>query len=259
MGRLGAVLRPLATGWEVTGAGGTLRDPDGVLDLGNSGTGIRLLAGVIAGSGRYAVLTGDASLRRRPMRRIAEPLSRMGAAVLLRDGEYPPIAVKGGRILPGEHRLAVASAQVKSCILLAGLGLDEGEIVVEEPSASRDHTERLLAWLGLPLSREGNRTTLRAPIPALPAFQLSVPSDFSAAAFFAVAALLVPGSEIRLEGVLMNPTRTGALEVLQAMGADLAVEDLDEEGPEPVATLRARSCCASCHDDRGGVAPAIDR
>lgn len=241
MGKLGATVRPMATGWEVTGAGGRLQDPEGVLDLGNSGTGIRLLAGVIAGSGRFAVLTGDASLRRRPMRRIADPLTRMGATVLLRDGEYPPIAIKGGRVLPGEHSLAVASAQVKSSILLAGLGLEDGEIIVEEPSMSRDHTERLLEWLGIPLSRAGNRVTMRAPVAELPAFQFSVPADISAAAFYAVAALIAPGSDIRLEGVLMNRTRTGAIDVLMEMGADLQIMDMIEEGPEPVATLRARS------------------
>jgi chorismate mutase len=181
--RVGAGLRPLPTGWEITGAGGRLRDPESVLDLGNSGTGIRLLAGVIAGGGIFGVLTGDASLRRRPMRRIADPLAAMGASVLLRAGEYPPDAVKGGDLRPGHHRLAVASAQVKSCLLLAGLGLRDGELTVEEPSTSRDHTERLMAWLGLPVVRAQNRVTLRAPVPAIRAFQLAIPADISAAAF----------------------------------------------------------------------------
>jgi 3-phosphoshikimate 1-carboxyvinyltransferase len=242
MGRLGASLHPVPTGWEVTGAAKRLRDPESVLDLGNSGTGIRLIAGVIAGHGLFAVLTGDASLRRRPMRRIAAPLAAMGATVLLRDGEFPPVAVKGGFVRRGEHRLEVASAQVKSCILLAGLGLQEGEITVEEPSASRDHTERLMEWLGLPVSREQNRVTMRAPIPPLPAFRFSVPADFSAASFYIVAALLSEGSDVRLEGVLMNRTRTGALDVLRAMGAKLEIEETNEEGPEPIATIRVRGC-----------------
>ena len=176
------------------------------------------------------------------MRRIADPLTAMGATVLLRGGEFPPVAVRGGAIRPGKHRLAVASAQVKSCILLAALGLEDGEVAVEEPSASRDHTERLMQWLGMPISREAGRVTLRAPIPAVPAFRFSVPADFSAASFFAVAALIAPGSDVRLEGVLMNPTRTGALDALRAMGARLEIEDIDEEGPEPVATIRARGC-----------------
>jgi 3-phosphoshikimate 1-carboxyvinyltransferase len=242
LSRIGAALRPSPTGWEVTGGGRNLRDPDGILDLGNSGTGIRLLAGVIAGRSLFAVLTGDASLRRRPMRRIAEPLVAMGATVLLRDGEFPPLALKGGAVRPAQHRLAVASAQVKSCLLLAGLGLQEGEVVVEEPSASRDHTERLMGWLGLPITRERNRVTLRTPIPAIEAFRLSVPADFSAATFYAVAALLVPGSDVRIEGVLINPTRSGALDVLRAMGANLEVGEVEEEGPEATGTIRARGC-----------------
>jgi 3-phosphoshikimate 1-carboxyvinyltransferase len=240
LSRLGATLSPLPTGWEITGAAGRLHDPEGVLDLGNSGTGIRLLAGVIAGQSLCAVLTGDASLRRRPMRRIAEPLEAIGATVLLRGGEYPPLAVRGGTIHPVHHRLSVASAQVKSCILLASMGLKGGDAVVEEPSMSRDHTERLMEWLGLPISRDGYRVTLRGPVPPIEGFRFSVPADFSAAAFYIVAATLVAGSDVTLEGVLLNPTRTGAIEVLKAMGADLEIEETGDGRPEPVGSIRVR-------------------
>jgi 3-phosphoshikimate 1-carboxyvinyltransferase len=239
--QLGAEVRRTEAGWEVMGTGRSLRDPDDLLDLGNAGTGIRLLTGLIAGQPVYAVLTGDASLRKRPMRRIAEPLRSMGATVLLRDGEYPPIAVRGGRLRATSHRLPIASAQVKSCLLLAGLGLAEGELVVEEPGPSRDHTERLFAWLGMPITRDGPTVKLRAPVPVHEGFQFTVPSDPSAAAFFLVAAAITPGSDLLLAGVSLNPTRTGVLDALKAMGVELTITEEKTDQPEPVGSIRVRA------------------
>jgi 3-phosphoshikimate 1-carboxyvinyltransferase len=242
---LGATLRPAEGGWEIEGGWERLHDPEEILDLGNSGTGIRLLAGLVAGRSLYAVLTGDASLRRRPMRRIAEPLEKIGAQLFLRRGEFPPIAVRGGNVRAISYRLPFASAQVKSCCLLASLGLRDGEILLQEPGPSRDHTERLLRWLGVDLDWDGRNVRLRAPIPKLEGFAWKVPADISAAAFYIVAATIVPGSEVHLAGVLLNPTRTGCLDVLRRMGADIEIEEDDPSGPEPVGTIHVRS--ASLH------------
>ena len=239
--QIGARLRPTATGWEITGAAGGLHDPDEILHMGNSGTGLRLMAGVIAGQSLYGVLTGDASLRERPMRRIAEPLERMGATVLLRRGEFPPIAVRGGGMRPIEYGLPVASAQVKGCILIAALGLKEGRVILKEPGPSRDHTERMLAWLGVPISRGEDTVALSAPLQPHHGFSWIIPADLSAACFYIVAATLVPGSDIRLDGVLLNPTRSGCLDILREMGADLTIDETGSEGPEPVGSIRARS------------------
>ncbi len=241
LGCLGAVLRPSEGGWEIEGRSEGLRDPEEILDLGNSGTGIRLLSGLVAGKSLFAVLTGDSSLRRRPMSRIAEPLERIGARVLLRDGEFPPIAVRGGEVRAISYRLPFASAQVKSCCLLAALGLRDGEILLEEPGSSRDHTERLLRWLGIDLEWNAGRIRLRAPVPELEGFTWRVPADISAAAFYIVAATIVPGSDVRLGGVLLNPTRTGCIDVLKRMGADIEIEEEVASGPEPVGLIRVRS------------------
>lgn len=241
LSNLGAILRPSEAGWEIEGGWDSLHDPEDILDLGNSGTGIRLLAGLAVGRSLYAVLTGDASLRRRPMRRIAEPLVKMGAQVLLRHGEFPPVAVQGRGVRAIRYRLPVASAQVKSCCLLASLGLREGETVLTEPGSSRDHTERFLRWLGVDLVSDGTTVTLRAPVPRLSSFSWRVPGDISAAAFYVVAATMVPASQVRLKGVLLNPTRTGCLEILRRMGADIVIEEEDVSGPEPVGTIHVRS------------------
>lgn len=241
LSHLGATIRSSETGWDIDGGRERLHDPEEVLDLGNSGTGIRLLAGLIAGRSLYAVLTGDASLRKRPMRRIAEPLERMGAQIILRRGGYPPIAVRGEDPRPIRYALPMASAQVKSCCLLAALGLREGEILLEEPGPSRDHTERLLKWLGVDVETDGRTVTLRAPVPILAGFTWRVPADISAAAFYMVAATLVPGSEIRIEDVLLNPTRTGCIEILRRMGADIDIEEEETSSPEPFGTIRVRS------------------
>jgi 3-phosphoshikimate 1-carboxyvinyltransferase len=240
LARLGVEVREADGGWDIEGAP-RFRDADDVIDCGNSGTGIRLLTGLIAGRSVYAVLTGDPSLRGRPMKRIAEPLRQMGADVWLRDDSFPPIAVRGGALRPISYRMPVASAQIKSAILLAGLGLREGTLVVEEPGPSRDHTERLLDWMGYPVRVASSRVTLEGSTRVPAAFSFDVPADISAAMFFLVAALITPGSEVVLDDVLVNPTRTGGLDVLRAMGARIEVEPAADLGPEPVARLTARA------------------
>ena len=211
--------------------------PTRPLDCGNSGTTMRLLAGVLAGRPFESVLVGDESLSRRPMRRVVEPLSLMGAEIHAREGNFPPLRVRGGHLRGIYYRLPVASAQVKSAILLAGLQA-EGETVVEEPLPSRDHTERMLLFFGAELEKDGARIRL---VPGgLRARPVAVPGDFSSAAFFLAAAAPRPGAEVLVHGVGMNPTRIGFLEVLREMGADVAVLGRDEVGGEPVADIRVR-------------------
>src|SRR5437879_5210174 len=209
------------------------------LDAGNSGTTMRLLTGALAGRPGHFVLSGDASLSTRPMERVASPLRRMGASVSLAGAGRPPIHVEGRPLRGIAYDMPIASAQVKGAVLLAGLQA-EGPTRVAEPGASRDHTERLLAWLGLPVSIAPGAVTLAAGehLP-LPAFELDVPGDFSSAAFWVVAATLVPGSEICIEGVGVNPSRTGLLEILASMGAEVEVVPQAAE-PELIGSLRAR-------------------
>ena len=214
-----------------------LRVPEAPLDCGNSGTTMRLLAGILAGQPFGSVLTGDASLSARPMARIAAPLRQMGAALTLTDG-HAPLRITGGQRLHGiEYRLPVASAQVKSCVLLAGL-FAEGETTVVEPIPSRDHTERML---GLSVfETDGARyLTVEGGRP-IPARTWTVPRDFSAAAFFLVAGSIVPEGEVFLPGVGLNPSRSALLDVLRAMGADVEVAFEREEGGEPLADLTVR-------------------
>ncbi|PSQ83228.1 MAG: 3-phosphoshikimate 1-carboxyvinyltransferase [Bacteroidetes bacterium QS_7_67_15] len=221
---------------EGRGLGG-LRAPEAPLDCGNSGTTMRLLAGILAGQPFESVLTGDTSLRARPMERIAAPLRRMGAEVELTDGGAP-IHISGGAALEGmEYELPVASAQVKSCVLLAGL-FAEGETTVIEPVPSRDHTERML---GLDVVEIGGarHLTVRQGHP-VDARTWSVPKDFSAAAFFLVAASVVPDGELRLPGAGMNPSRNAFLDVLRAMGADVTAANERTKGGEPRADLTVR-------------------
>lgn len=220
--------------------GGAWRSPDEALDCGNSGTTMRLLLGALAGRPVTATLTGSQRLRQRPMARVVEPLRRMGADIRANGpGEAPPFTVHGRRLRGAEHHLPVASAQVKSALLLAGLHA-EGPTTVVEPGPSRDHTERLLAHLGLALTVEGNRVRLVPDERPLPAFDLRVPGDFSSAAFLLVAGALVPGSEVRLEGVGLNPRRLGLLEALREMGAQVESEVLRLEAGEPVGCVTVR-------------------
>lgn len=216
-----------------------LRASGGKLDCGNAGTGMRLLAGVLAGQRFDSVLVGDASLSQRPMRRVIEPLLAMGAHIDADPGGLPPLRIHGGRRLQGiDYAPPVASAQVKSALLLAGLSA-QGETIVREPHPTRDYTERMLAAFGWPVVFAPGEARLRGGH-ALCATDVDVPADFSSAAFFVVAATLVPGSDLRLEAVGMNPRRTGLLRVLRAMGADIEATASREQGGEPVADLRVR-------------------
>jgi 3-phosphoshikimate 1-carboxyvinyltransferase len=224
----------------VHGAGGAgLRTPDGVLDLGNSGTSIRLLTGILAGAGIPATLTGDDSLRRRPMRRVTEPLTRMGARIATTGNGTPPLTIAAGAPLSGiEFTMQVASAQVKSAVLLAGL-FAAGRTCVEEPAPTRDHTERMLRGFGVTVDVAGRRVCIEGG-QRLRATAITVPADLSSAAFFIVGASIAPGSDVLLENVGVNPTRTGVLEILERMGADIERLDERDVGGEPVADLRVR-------------------
>jgi len=208
------------------------------LDCGNAGTGMRLLAGLLAGQAFDSTLVGDASLSKRPMRRITDPLAQMGAHIDTRDG-LPPLQVHGGQPLHGiRYALPVASAQVKSAVLLAGL-YAQGSTEVIEPHPTRDYTERMLAAFGWPIAFEPGRAKLEGGH-ALRATDVDVPADFSSAAFFLVAASIVPGAELLLPAVGLNPRRTGLLQALRLMGADITIENPRESGGEPVGDLRVR-------------------
>ena len=231
--------------WRVRGFGvGGGREPADVLELGNSGTSARLLAGILASHPFTSVMTGDASLRRRPMQRVIEPLKRMGARFEGRDGGRLPLAIVGtDEMVPIEYRLPVASAQVKSAILLAGLNT-AGETTVIEPEATRDHTERMLRHFGAelrvaPADGGGKRITVIG-WPELLGRDIVVPGDPSSAAFAVVAAAIRPGSDITVETVGINPLRAGLYQTLRDMGADIAFENERELGGEPVADLRVK-------------------
>lgn len=208
------------------------------LDMGNAGTAMRLFMGLLAGQDFDSTLVGDQSLMRRPMERAAAPLRLMGAKIDTREGR-PPVTVRGGQALQGiDFVMPVPSAQVKSAVLLAGL-YAAGETCVTEPAPTRDHTERMLAAFGIELQREGARIRLQGG-QALQATHIEVPTDFSSAAFFLVAGSIAHEGELLIENVGMNPTRTGLLDILRLMGADITVESLATRGAEPVANLRVR-------------------
>jgi len=233
-----------------------LQEPREVLDAGNSGTTLRLLAGVLAGQPFFSVLTGDRYLCQRPMARVAAPLRSMGATILGRDGgNLPPLAVKGARLKGIDYVSPIASAQVKSAILLAGL-FAEGETRVTEPSLSRDHTERMCEGIGLPIRRDGLSARIERPT-MIPSLDLTVPGDFSAAAFFVVAALIIPGSELAIRGVGVNPTRTGLLDALAAMGATIEVSRPRIISGEPVADLFIRSQALHGTEVGGALIPRM--
>jgi len=211
-------------------------EPRDVVDCGNSGTSIRLLTGLLSGRPFLTVLTGDESLVTRPMRRVVAPLRAMGARIDGRaDGALAPLAVRGGGLTGAAHSLEVASAQVKTAIVLAGLQAD-GITTVSEPEPSRDHTERMLAALGAPVTRLDERA-VRVERGAPRPLELHVPGDPSSAAFWAVAAAITPGSELTIEGVNLNPTRIAFVEVLSRMGASVGIEHTGEELGEPVGAL----------------------
>ncbi len=217
-----------------------LKAPQEPLYLGNSGTSMRLLAGLLAGQSFDTVLTGDSSLSRRPMKRVTEPLRAMGAVIATTEAGTAPLRIKGGARLKGIHYdMPVASAQVKSCLLLAGL-YAEGETSVREPAPTRDHTERMLAGFSYPLRRDGDLVALRSG-DKLVAHDIDVPSDISSAAFFLVGASIAESANVTLQHVGINPTRTGVIDILRLMGADIELVNPREAGGEPVADIRVRS------------------
>ncbi len=253
--RLGATVRQEAGEVVVTPAE-TLREPDDVIDCGNSGTSLRLLAGVLAGLPGLSVLTGDASLRRRPVRRVIEPLRRMGGDLTARDGDrVPPLVIRGRQLSAARHELLVASAQVKSAILLAGLRAD-GETSVSEPERSRDHTERMLRGMGVPVRVDGLTVSIT---PSRPRGTLvDVPGDISSAAFFFCAAAALPGSEVTVRNLGVNETRTGLLDVLRAMGAEVTFANAREEGGEPRADVTVRAAeLTGTEVIRGAIIPRL--
>ena len=212
--------------------------PAEVLDLGNSGTSARLLLGVLAGQRFSCEITGDESLRRRPMRRVAEPLNAMNAAVRLSAGGALPAQITGNRRLRAiAYELPVASAQLKSALLLAGL-YAQGEMTLTEPALTRDHTERMLGHFGCPVTRSGRRITMQGA--SLRASRLDIPGDISSAAFFLVAGSIVPGSDLVINGVGINPARRAVIDILNMMGGDISVSNALADASEPVADLRVK-------------------
>lgn len=217
-----------------------LTAPENTLDLGNSGTSMRLLAGLLAGQKFDVELSGDASLSKRPMKRVTEPLAEMGARVDTVDGGKPPLKINGNQSLHGfEYRMPMASAQVKSCCLLAGL-YAEGKTCVTEPAVTRDHTERMLKAFSCDVEVSGSTACVTGPAKLIAA-DIDVPADISSAAFFMVGASIAENSDLTLEHVGINPTRTGVIEILKLMGADITLSNQQEIGGEPVADIRIKS------------------
>jgi len=212
-----------------------LKRPEGIIDCGNSGTTMRLLSGVLAGQPFDSTLTGDEFLLKRPMQRVMGPLRQMGAEINSEQGGLPPLRIKGGRLRPIKYDSPIASAQVKSAVLLAGLYCD-GTTTVTEPGRSRDHTERMLRALGADIMIDGLQVSITGGA-ALGPMDITVPGDLSSAAFFIVAGLIVPGSGLVVKNVGINPTRTGIIDVLKAMGADIRIDNERDVSGEPVADI----------------------
>jgi len=242
-----------ATRLSIQGVGSAgLRQPKGPLDLKNSGTAMRLMAGVMAGQGFDSVLTGDESLTRRPMQRVIAPLTEMGAAIESDCDGTPPLQISGGLRLHGiDYELPIASAQVKSCVLLAAL-FANGQTTVLEPAVTRDHTERMLKAFGADIKVDGRTITLQGR-QQLQGCPIDVPADLSSAAFVILAVLLSKDASVLIRNVGMNPTRTGVIDILQAMGGDISLENPRSLGEEPVADLRVRSSALT----GGAVDPAL--
>lgn len=217
-----------------------LQAPSGILDAGNSGTTIRLLSGILAGQPFTSVITGDESIQRRPMKRVIEPLTLMGARIEARDGNFAPLTINGGGLKSIEYKPPVASAQVKSCVMLAGLFTD-GVTTVIESTPTRDHTEVMLRQIGAQIEQTGERISVTGRQPLRPLGDYTVAGDLSSAAFFIVAALLCPGSRVRLRHIGVNPSRTALLDVLRQIGGRIEVESPRLAHGEPVADLVAES------------------
>ncbi|MCZ8119375.1 MAG: 3-phosphoshikimate 1-carboxyvinyltransferase [Microcystis sp. LE18-22.4A] len=238
---------------------GNLEEPLEILDAGNSGTTIRLMLGLLAGHrDRFFVVTGDASLRSRPMSRVVKPLKEMGAQIWGRKAHsLAPLAVSGESLQPIHYYSPVASAQVKSCLLLAGL-LTEGKTTITEPALSRDHSERMLRAFGANIEVDGETNSVTVTgYPTLTGQTVIVPGDISSAAFWLVAGAIVPNSELLIENVGINPTRTGVLQVLQAMGADITLENQRVVTGEPVADLRVKSSQLQATTIAGEIIPRL--
>ncbi len=249
---LGAKVECCGGRWTIEGRALRFKPPRGPIDCGNSGTTMRLLMGLLAGQKFEATLDGDDSLRRRPMERVAEPLRAMGADIETTRGRAP-VRVCGARLHPTVAHLPVASAQVKTALLLAGLQAD-GRTEVHEPARSRDHSERMLAAMGVEIERRGLTVAVRGP--AVPrAMDVSVPGDPSSAAFLIVAATLVPGSDLVVERVCLNPTRTGFLDVLMRMGARIETAVEGHSGGEPWGSVRARASALRAVEIEGDEIP----
>ncbi len=232
-----------------------LSEPSDYLYSGNSGTTMRLVSGLLAAQPFFSVITGDSSLRRRPMKRILAPLSMMGARVMGRDGgSLAPLAFNGGGLDGIEYEMPVASAQLKSCILIAGL-FAKGETSVIQPAESRDHTERMMASMGADVNKDGLRIAVRPS--SLSSLDIQVPCDISGAAFWLVAGAAHPNARITVKGVGVNPTRTGVLDVLREMGARISVENVREEGNEPAADLVAETSDLRGVEIGGDVIPRV--
>lgn len=233
-----------------------LKEPDDVLNLGNSGTSLRLLTGLLAGQRFFSVLTGDASLRMRPMRRLLEPLKQMGAEIRGRDGgDHAPIAVRGQDLHGISYELPVASAQLKSAVLLAGL-IAHGKTDITEPVLSRDHTERMLDYLGVRLSVKGLSVSVEGPM-EYKSKEIYVPGDFSSSAFLIIAALICPNSELLIREVGLNPTRTGLLEILSKMGGRIEIQNQHTQCGEPIGDLLVRSSQLSGLMVEGEIIPRM--
>ncbi len=258
---MGATISELEAEWvTVKGLGvGQLQEPTTVLDAGNSGTTLRLMLGLLASQpGRFFTVTGDSSLRSRPMARVITPLTSMGAKIWGRhSNQLAPLAIQGQVLSPTHYQSPIASAQVKSCILLAGLSVD-GDTTVTEPSLSRDHSERMLSAFGanLTVDREACRVTLHGPS-QLQGQTVIVPGDISSAAYWMVAAAIVPGSDLVIENVGVNPTRIGILEALQQMEADITLENKRDVTGEPVADIRVRTSQLKACTIGGSLIPRL--
>lgn len=239
--KLGVSIQQDGTKVTVNGVGlDGLQEPDGILDVGNSGTTIRLMMGILAGRPFHSVLIGDQSIGKRPMTRVTGPLKSMGATILGRkDAEFTPISITGGNLEAIEYKLPVASAQVKSAILLAGLQAT-GETTVIEPEKTRDHTERMIRMFGGEVKTDGNVIRVKGG-QQLTGTHVNVPGDISSAAFFLAAGAIVKDSQIELINVGLNPTRTGIIDVLREMGADLSIKEYDEGSSEPAGDIVIRT------------------
>ncbi|WP_160721339.1 3-phosphoshikimate 1-carboxyvinyltransferase [Bacillus sp. USDA818B3_A] len=235
--KLGVTIEESDKGLRIVGNGFEgLKEPAEVLDVGNSGTTIRLLMGILAGRPFFSSLVGDASIGKRPMTRVTVPLTKMGAKLDGRkNGDFTPISIRGGQLQPIQYELPVASAQVKSALILAGLQAD-GESTIAEPAETRDHTERMIRQFGGEITKD-NRTIRVKGGQKLTASDIHVPGDISSAAFFLVAGAIIPGSEIVLKNVGLNPTRTGIIEVMHKMGAELEIVQNESNDLEPVGDL----------------------